>query len=48
MGIYLGSTLVSLNFSLLTPISNSIKLITIDNYSIKDSNGLYLTAKKGE
>jgi hypothetical protein len=58
MGLYLGSskklrinlnnTLVCLSVPLFTPISNSINLISIDNYNIKDSNGLYLTAKKGE
>lgn len=29
-----------------TPITNHIRLLSSDNYILKDSNGLYLTAKE--
>ena len=31
-----------------TPITNNSKLLSSDNYILKDSNGLYLTVKDGE
>lgn len=56
MAIYLGSgQKVKLNFgnsvcSLIipsaTPVLNEVKLLSSDNYILKDSNGIYLTAKE--
>ena len=30
------------------PITNGIRLLSSDNYILKDSNGLYLTIKDGD
>lgn len=37
-------------FMILTeaPIVNGVKLLSSDNFILKDSNGLYLTIKEGE
>ena len=58
MGLHLGSSeelkinfngiSMCLNIPFFTPISNSVKLTSVDNYILKDANGLYLVAKKGE
>ena len=58
MGLYLGNSeklKVNLNnviyrFNLFSenPITNGIRLLSSDNYTLKDSNGLYLTVKDGE
>lgn len=56
MGLYLGSgqkikiNLTNNKYSLklfsLTPILNGTKLLSSDNYILKDKNGRYLTAKE--
>lgn len=56
MGLYLGSSqkvkinLASNKYSLklfsLTPILNGTRLLSSDNYILKDKNGRYLTAKE--
>ena len=43
-----GNGVYSLNLFFATPIANSIKLLSAEGYILKDSNGLYLTAKEGE
>ena len=58
MALYLGSSeklkVVSDNvkygFNLYskTPITNGIRLLSSDNYILKDSRGLYLTVKESE
>ena len=58
MALYLGSSeklkinLDGLKYSLklfsTIPILNGIKLLSSDDYILKDSNGLYLTAKESE
>lgn len=58
MALYLGSSeelKVNLNgvvyrFNLFstTPITNFIRLLSSDNYTLQDSNGLYLTVEEGE
>lgn len=37
-----------LNLCSAIPILNGIKLLSSDGYILKDSNGLYLTAKESE
>jgi hypothetical protein len=55
MALYLGSkklkiTLDNIKYNLnifsTTPIVNGVLLLSSDNYILKDSNGLYLTAKE--
>lgn len=47
--LMLGGTVYDLNIYSSTPITNGIRLISSDNYILKDSNGLYLTTiKEGE
>lgn len=57
MALYLGSEKVkinmdgftySLNLFTGTPILNGVMLLSSDGYILKDSNGLYLTAKESE
>ena len=58
MSLYLGNSKklkVNLNnviyrFMLFSenPITNGIRLLSSDNYTLKDSNGLYLTVKDGD
>lgn len=58
MALYLGNSVklkTSINniiyrFNLFseTPITNGVRLLSLDEYILKDSNGLYLTAKEGE
>lgn len=58
MSLYLGNSeklKVNLNnviyrFMLFSknPITNGIRLLSSDNYTLKDSNGLYLTIKDGD
>lgn len=57
MALYLGSNQVKINLNNIvyylnlyskTPITNGIKLLTLENYILKDSNGLYLTTKESE
>jgi hypothetical protein len=57
MALYLGSEKVNVNlngvqyylnfFSEIT-ITNGIRLLSSEGYTLKDSNGLYLTAKESE
>lgn len=35
-----------LNIPTLSPITNSIRLLSFDNYTLQDSNGIYLTVKE--
>ena len=42
-----GSTF-SLNMYSSTPITNGIRLLSSDDYMLKDLNGLYLTIKEGD
>lgn len=44
--IYLDDTLSKLNIYSTTPIINGVVLLSSDEYILKDSNGLYITAKK--
>ena len=56
MGLYLGgseklkinldNTTYYLNLYSLSPIANGALLLSFDNYILKDSGGLYLTAKE--
>lgn len=58
MALYLGSsgkqTIVlngvtyCLNLYASTPITNGVRLLSSENYILKDSNGLYLTTKESE
>lgn len=58
MGLYLGSSkqkisigssYTNMNFySAIIPIIKGIKLMSYDNYILKDKNGLYLTVKESE
>ena len=58
MSLYLGNSKklkVNLNnviyrFMLFSknPITNGIRLLSSDNYTLKDSNGIYLTVKEGD
>lgn len=58
MALYLGSSgkqkvnidgvVYCLNLYSTTDISDSIRLLSSDNYILKDFNGLYLTAKEDE
>lgn len=46
--INLNGVAYCLNLFSTTPITNGIRLLSLDNYILKDSNGLYLTAKESE
>ena len=57
MAIYLGGSkkklivnnlTFNLNIPSSAPIVNGIMLKSLDNYILKDSNGLYLTSKESE
>lgn len=57
MGLYMGSTKIKitldnikyfLNLYSSTPIVNNVLLLSSDNYILKDSNNLYLTAEENE
>lgn len=58
MALYLGSSdqqkvildgvVYRFNLFTSTPITNFIRLLSSDNYTLKDSNGLYLTVKEDE
>ena len=58
MALYLGSSeklkitlnniVYYLNLYSTKPITNGIRLLSSDGYTLKDSNGLYLTAKESE
>ena len=44
--IYVNGILYKLNLYSTAPILNGDRLLSLDNYILKDFNGLYLTAKK--
>lgn len=46
--ICLNSVEYCLNLYSTTPITNGIRLLSSEDYILKDSNGLYLTAKEDE
>lgn len=57
MALYLGNNKVKLNVDGVlyylnlfseTPIFGGIRLLSSENYILKDSNGLYITAKESE
>ena len=57
MALYLGSNKIKINLNGVTYclnlfsetiILNGIKLLSSDNYILKDSNGFFLTAKESE
>lgn len=57
MPLYLGNDKVkinineiqyNLNISSVAPILNGVMLLSFDDYILRDSNGLYLTAKESE
>lgn len=46
--IYLNNVIYNFNFFSEAPITNGIRLLSSENYILKDSNGLYLTVKESE
>lgn len=46
MKLYLGDSLKHLNIFSTILITNGARLLSSDNFILKDSNGAYLTAKK--
>ena len=58
MALYLGgsekikishdNTLIRFNIFTETPITNGVLLLTSDEFIIKDSDGIYMTAKESE
>lgn len=57
MALHLGSeklrvnvngAVYQLNLFTTTPITNGVRLLSSENYILKDANGLYLTTKEGE
>lgn len=55
MGLYIGGQKYKMTISGIThnmsvfsetPITNGIRLLSLDNYTLKDKNGLYLTTIK--
>lgn len=44
--VYLDNTLYNINLFSIIPILNGVKLLSSDDYILKDINGLYLTAKE--
>ena len=57
MGLYLGSEKMKINLGSVasylnlytkTTILNGVALLSSENYTLKDSNGSYLTAKESE
>lgn len=46
--INLGGVVYCLNLHSTIPSANSIRLLSSDNYILKDFNGLYLTVKEEE
>ena len=55
MALYLGSdkikinldnTIYYLNLFSMPPITNGVRLLSEDNYTLKDLNGLYITSKE--
>ena len=57
MALYLGRDKVKINLDNIIyclnlfskiPITNGIRLLSFENYLLKDSNGLYITTKEDE
>ena len=58
MALYLGSSqelkvnldgvVYRFNLYVETPITNGVRLLSSDDYILKDSNGIYLTSKESE
>lgn len=46
--ISMGNTTYCLNLCTVEPIINGIRLLSSDDYILKDSNGLYLTIRSNE
>lgn len=46
--ITLGDLACYINFFSSIPITNGIRLLSSEDYVLKDSNGLYLTTKESE
>lgn len=46
--IYSNNVLYNFNFYSEAPITNGIRLLSSENYILRDSNGLYLTVKESE
>ena len=55
MAVYLGGEKLQINLNGVvcylnlyseTPITNGIRLLSLENYTLKDANGLYLTIKE--
>jgi hypothetical protein len=46
--INLGGVVYRLNLFTATPITNGVRLLSSDDYILKDINKLYLTTKDGE
>lgn len=46
--IYMNGILYKMNIFSSTIMTNGVRLLSFDDYILKDSNGLYLTAKEGE
>ena len=44
--INLDSVVYYLNLYSTTPITNGVRLLSLENYILKDANGLYLTTKE--
>lgn len=41
-----GDALIHFNIYTLKPITNGVRLLSSENYTLKDSRGIYITAKK--
>lgn len=57
MAIYVGDkkckfiingVVCNINIPTLTPITNGIRLLSFDDYTLKDINNLYITARESE
>lgn len=57
MALYLGSDKIKINLDSVayylnifskTPITNGVRLLSSENYILKDLNGLYLTTEESE
>jgi hypothetical protein len=46
--IYINNILYSIQLFSETPIFNGVRLLSSENYILKDSNGIYLTVKEDE
>lgn len=46
--VSIGDIACYLNFFSIIPITNGVRLLSSEDYILKDSNGLYLTTKESE